>query len=111
MKGNGSKMRTTRRTFIARSAGIALLAMAGREALSAPAQVEESEPSAQALGYRADASHVDRAKYPRFQDGQRCGNCQFYQGKPNDAGAQCALFGARQVSAAGWCNAYQAKVS
>jgi hypothetical protein len=111
MKESGSKMRTTRRTFVVRTAGIAMLAMTGREALSALAQLEESDPSAQALGYRADASHVDRAKYPRFKDGQRCGNCQFSQGKPGDASAQCALFGARHVSAAGWCDAYQARLS
>jgi hypothetical protein len=102
-------MRTHRRTFIIHSIGAAALAIAGRSAWAAPAQLQESDPAAQALGYKADATHVDRTKYPRFSDNQRCSNCQFYQGKPTDASALCALFGAKQVSAAGWCSGYQAR--
>ncbi|WP_425497755.1 high-potential iron-sulfur protein [Paraburkholderia ultramafica] len=83
--------------------------MAAGTARAAPAQLQESDPAAQALGYRTDASRVDHAKYPRYSGNQRCANCQFYQGKPTDANALCALFGAKQVSGAGWCNAYQAR--
>ncbi len=101
--------RTTRRTFILQTAGIAALALTARSSRAAGAQLQETDPAAQALGYTADASHVDRAKYPRFAAGQRCANCQFYQGKPADASALCALFGAKQVSGAGWCSAYQAR--
>jgi len=102
-------MRTTRRSFIMHIAGIAAVAVVSRPALAAPMLLDETDPSAQALGYTADATHVDRAKYPRFNEKQRCGNCQFYQGKPSDASAQCALFGAKQVSGNGWCNAYQSR--
>jgi hypothetical protein len=102
-------MRTTRRSFIMHTVGIAAVAAVGRPALAAATLVDETDPAAQALGYTADASHVDRAKYPRFNEKQRCGNCQFYQGKPSDTSAQCALFGARQVSGDGWCNAYQSR--
>jgi hypothetical protein len=102
--------RTTRRTFILQTAGMTALAFGGRAAWAAGAQLQETDPAAQALGYRADASHVDRAKYPRYAAGQRCGNCQYFQGRPGDPSALCALFGAKQVSGAGWCNAYQARV-
>ncbi|ASW03263.1 high-potential iron-sulfur protein [Paraburkholderia aromaticivorans] len=102
-------MRTLRRTFMIHSIGAAALAITGRSVRAAPAQLQESDPAAQALGYKADAAHVDRTKYPRFSNNQRCANCQFYQGKPTDANALCALFGARQVSGTGWCNAYQAR--
>lgn len=102
-------MRTQRRTFIVHSIGAAALAITGRAVWAASPQLQESDPAAQALGYKADATHVDRAKYPRFSNNQRCANCQFYQGKPPDTSALCALFGAKQVSGAGWCNAYQAR--
>jgi hypothetical protein len=101
-------MRTNRRTFMIHSIGGAALAITGRSVWAAP-QLQESDPAAQALGYKADASHVDHTKYPRFTNNQHCGNCQFYQGKPADANALCSLFGAKQVSGAGWCNAYQAR--
>ena len=102
-------MRTHRRTFMLHSIGAAALAITGRPVWAAPPQLQESDPAAQALGYKTDAAHVDRTKYPHFSDNQRCANCQFFQGKPTDASALCALFGAKQVSGTGWCNAYQAR--
>ncbi|AJZ62199.1 high-potential iron-sulfur protein [Paraburkholderia fungorum] len=102
-------MRTPRRTFLIHSIGATALAITGRYAWAAPSQLQESDPAAQALGYKANANQVDRTKYPHFSDNQRCANCQFYQGKPADANALCALFGAKQVSGAGWCKAYQAR--
>ena len=102
-------MRTPRRHFVLHSVGAAALAITGRAVWAAPPQLQESDPAAQALGYRSDATHVDRSKYPRYSDKQRCANCQFFQGKPADASALCALFGPKQVSGAGWCNAYQAR--
>lgn len=102
-------MRTHRRTFMFHSIGAAALAITGRSAWAAPTQLQESDPAAQALGYKTDAARVDRTKYPHFSDSQRCANCQFYQGKPADANALCALFGAKQVNGAGWCKAYQAR--
>jgi transposase len=102
-------MRTLRRTFMIRSIGAAALAITGPSVWAAPAQLQESDPAARALRYKADATHVDHAKYPHFSNNQHCANCQFYQGKPADANALCALFGAKEVSATGWCNAYRAR--
>jgi hypothetical protein len=100
-------MTNLRRTFMIQSIGAAALALARRPVWAA--SLQESDPAAQALGYTADASRVVPSMYPHFSHNQRCSNCQFYQGKPADASALCALFGARQVSGAGWCKAYQAR--
>jgi hypothetical protein len=103
-------MNANRRSFVLQAFGTVALAALGRSATAASSMLSESDASARVLGYVADASHADRAKYPRYQVGQRCGNCRFYQGKPSGTSAQCALFGAKQVSGGGWCNAYQARV-
>ena len=101
-------MRATRRLFIAHAVIASALAVTGRAAWAAD-ELQESDPAAQALGYRIDASRVDSAKYPRFKSNQRCANCQFYQGAPSETSARCALFGAKEVRATGWCNGYQAR--
>lgn len=49
--------------------------------------VAETYPQAAALGYKADASKVDKAKFPEYAAGQVCDNCALYQGK-----AGCSLF-------------------
>ncbi len=79
------------------------------EARADAAPVVESDTNAQALGYKTDASKVDRAKYPKFQAGQACANCQFFQGKAGDATAPCTIFAGKLVNAKGWCSAYVKK--
>ncbi|HYA20911.1 MAG TPA: high-potential iron-sulfur protein [Burkholderiales bacterium] len=73
------------------------------------AQVNESDPTAQSLGYKHDASKVDKAKFPKYAAGQSCSNCQLYQGKPGDAWGPCPIFGGKNVNAKGWCSAYVKK--
>ena len=102
-------MKSSRRSFMISVVGVASSLVLPHEAWADAAPVLESDANAQSLGYRTDAGKVDRAKYPKFQAGQTCANCQFFQGKPTDASALCALFGAKQVSGTGWCNAYQAR--
>ena len=101
---------TTRRAFIQ------ILPLAGAAALCANAawaadvpQVDPKDPQAVALGYVADASKADKARFPRYATGQACGACQLYQGKPADASAPCALFGGKHVSGKAWCSAYVKK--
>jgi hypothetical protein len=93
------------------SVGVAsTLALGSRTALAADAaKVTESDPTAQALGYKEDASKVDKAKYAKYAAGQDCGNCQFFQGKPADAYAPCPMFSNKQVASKGWCSAYVKK--
>lgn len=101
-------MKQSRRTFLLTSLGaVSALALSSREASAADTpMVSESDPTAQALGYKADASRVDKPKYPKYAAGQDCANCSFYQGKPTDAAAPCPMFGGKRVAGKGWCNAY-----
>lgn len=75
----------------------------------AQAMVDEKDPTAQSLGYHADASKIDNAKQPKHQAGQVCAGCQLYQGKAGDAAGPCPIFAGKQVSAKGWCTAFVKK--
>ena len=63
----------------------------------------------QVVGYKADATKVDKAKYPKYAAGQNCTNCALYQGKAGSASGGCGLFPGKQVSAKGWCSAWAKK--
>ncbi len=65
----------------------------------------EDDATAMALGYKADASTVDAAKYATYKEGQNCGNCLQYQGKEDASGA-CAIFPGKLVAKAGWCQVW-----
>jgi High potential iron-sulfur protein len=103
-------MKTSRRTFLISSVGVASTLALSRSAFAADTpKVAETDPTAQALGYKADASKVDKAKFTKYASGQDCGNCSFYQGKAGEAFAPCPMFANKQVAAAGWCSAYNKK--
>ncbi|MFM1990114.1 MAG: hypothetical protein RJA99_3071 [Pseudomonadota bacterium] len=98
-----------RRTFLIRAVGVSGAAVLGTTAHAQAQMVAENDPQAQALGYKADATKVDKAKQPKYAAGQLCSNCAVYQGKGNDAAGPCALFPGKQVAAKGWCSAYAKK--
>ena len=75
----------------------------------AQALLDEKDAQAVALGYVADAKHVDVKKYTKFGAGQNCGSCALYQGKPTDQVGGCPLFAGKQVAGAGWCSAWVKK--
>lgn len=104
-------MTMNRRTFVIQSAlGTAALASAGAHAADAPVKLAEADAQATAMGYKLDASKVDKAKWPKYASGQLCSNCQLYQSKSSqDAFGGCPIFGSKQVAAKGWCNAYVKK--
>jgi hypothetical protein len=102
-------MKATRRTFLISSIGMASALALTRTAFADAPTVSESDPTAQALGYKNDASQVDKAKFARYAAGQDCGNCSFFQGKAGDAAGACPMFAGKQVSAKGWCSAYNKK--
>ncbi|MCC8393467.1 high-potential iron-sulfur protein [Paraburkholderia sp. MMS20-SJTR3] len=102
-------MRSSRRTFLITSIGVASTFALSRQAFADAPKVSESDPTAQALGYREDASKVDKAKFAKFAAGQDCGNCSFFQGKAGDAYGGCPMFAGKQVAAKGWCSAYNKK--
>lgn len=102
-------MKSSRRTFLITSIGVASSLALSRQAFADAPKVSESDPTAVALGYKNDAAQVDKAKYAKYAAGQQCNNCQFFQGKPADAWAPCPMFGGKQVSGKGWCSAYTKK--
>lgn len=102
-------MPLTRRCFMILATSVASTTVfSGRSQAAAPV-LSESDPTAQSLGYKTDASKVDKAKFPRYQAGQTCANCQLYQGKAGSEMGPCPTYGGKQVYAKGWCNAWVKK--
>ena len=100
----------SRRAFVLTVvAGSSALAASRVSAQAAAPVLTETDPQAAALGYKADNTQVDKAKYPQHAAGQVCGGCNFFQGKPTDTMAPCQLFAGKQVSSKGWCTAYAKK--
>ena len=94
-------MKNTRRQFLIMSAaGAATLSL--NNLAHAQAMVAETDPQAQALGYKADTTKVDAKKYPKHAATQRCDNCALWQAKGAAAAGGCSLFAGKQVAAAGW---------
>jgi hypothetical protein len=102
-------MSVSRRAFIEN--GVILIAACGMCSVgwSDPALLSESDPAAAALGYKADATKVDKAKYPQYAAGQSCSNCALYQGASGAAAGLCPVFAGKQVAGAGWCASYSKK--
>lgn len=100
---------TSRRQFIRiiPLAGVSLVA--GQTAFAADApMLDEKDATATALGYVADATKVNKAKFASYAAGQDCATCQLYQGKADPAGV-CPLFAGKRVAAKGWCSAHANK--
>ena len=73
--------------------------------------MDEKDPTASALAYINDATKVDKAKFPKYADGQNCGNCALYQGAAGSAQGGCPLFPGKNVAAVAWCSAYAKKTA
>jgi hypothetical protein len=101
---------TSRRQFVVTllPATAAMLALS-RTAQAQAAKLEETDPTAVALGYKHDATKVDAKKFPTYVAGHVCSGCSLFQGKPTDAWAPCAIFAGKQVNAKGWCSAWAKK--
>jgi hypothetical protein len=97
-----------RRVFMMQAvAGCAALGVAVQA--NAQAALAETDPQAVGLGYKADATKVDKAKQPKYAAGQTCSNCALYQGAAGSAAGGCPLFGTKQVAGKGWCSAWAKK--
>ena len=96
-------------TVVAGGSALAASRVSAQAAAPAAPVLSEADPQAVALGYKADNTKVDKAKYPQHVAGQMCSGCNFYQGKPADAMAPCQLFAGKQVAAKGWCSAFAKK--
>lgn len=103
---------SNRRIFIARAlASGGAIAALGAQAQAKPPMLDEKDPQAAALGYVADTTKVDKKKYPKHTNDQKCNNCQLYQGKATDAAAACTLFAGKHVAGPGWCSAWAKKAA
>lgn len=102
---------TSRRSFVFVAIPAAALAAAAARSASAqqPARLAETDAAAVALGYRHDATQVDKAKWPTFAPGRVCANCNLFAAKGNEEWAPCAAVGNRLVNAKGWCAAWVKK--
>jgi hypothetical protein len=103
---------STRRSFVLTvvAGGSALAASRSFAQAAAPA-LSEADPQATALGYKADNTKVDKAKFPQHAANQMCSGCNLYQGKATDAAGPCQLFAGKQVAAKGWCSAWVKKAA
>ena len=100
-------MKINRRTFTLQAmlGGAGLVAMDVTHAQAS--LLLESNPQASALGYKADASKIESANFPKYTAGQKCTSCQMFRAKqPDTASGSCAIFPGKLVSAEGWCNAF-----
>ena len=71
--------------------------------------LEESDPVANALGYRHDTRQVDAAKYPTHKPDQICAGCNFAGAPQADGWVPCTLFPGKSVAPKGWCLSWSAK--
>ena len=97
---------SSRRRFIKISTAALAAAPLANVLLSGAAQaadaLSESDPTAVALGYKADAT-----KAPKRTDKTAfCNNCNLYSGKAGAADGPCSIFGGKLVNAKGWCTAW-----
>lgn len=99
---------TNRRQFMIQTCLGSGAMLAGHSFADVP-MLAETEPQAVALGYKANATKVDKAKFPKYAAEQVCSNCVLYQGKPTDAAGGCPLFAGKQVAGKGWCSAWAKK--
>ena len=106
MKKTSTEFSSGRRVFMLNVATTGLLIGAAAN-VSAQDMVSESDPQAAGLGYKTDATKVDKSKQPEYAAGQICGNCALYQGSGPVGG--CSLFGAKKVAGPGWCSAWAKK--
>ena len=100
----------TRRNFMRLlSVGSATVLVSAVAEAADPPMLDEKDPVAMSLGYVADATKANKAKFPKYEAGQACSNCALYQGKAGAAAGACPLYAGKQVSAKGWCSAYAKK--
>lgn len=101
---------TNRRIFLKNVSQVLAISAVGLPIVSraeAP-KVDENDPQAASLGYKADTKQVDSKKFPSHDNTQSCGNCQLYLGGTAASGP-CPIFTGKTVEATAWCSAYSKK--
>lgn len=72
-------------------------------------ELQESDPEAIALQYKADAAKVDRTKSPSYKPGQTCATCSLFVPEAGSPRGACQVILGKDVTAVGWCNAWEKK--
>ena len=72
-------------------------------------RVEESDPTAVALGYVHDGSQI--AEATRGNDANICLTCRFYSDPNATDWGPCVLFPGKSVAAIGWCRTWTVRLS
>ncbi len=104
----------TRRHLVMGSLMIPLVNITRPVFAQAP-KLDESDPTAMALGYYHDVADIDATRFPRRStepggENQFCDNCILYTGPVGeDEWGPCALFPGKVVAAKGWCNVWAPK--
>ena len=116
MQFDKDRVSVTRRKFMRNSALIASSAIVVNHsyAEAPPSILQEDEPIALALGYKADATSVDTAKYPKRQgekgEVQFCSTCSLYAEHGSSGYGTCTAIPSKLVAGSGWCNAWIPKL-
>jgi len=87
------------------AAALQVAAVSRRSTAAELPRLDESEPSAKALGYVHDAGTVESAT--RGGSDRVCATCRFYT-EPAEAWGPCTLFPGKSVAAKGWCKGWVA---
>jgi High potential iron-sulfur protein len=104
-------MRLSRRAFLENSViAVAAVGVSSVALADSSPMLSESDPIAVALGYKANASTVDKAKFTQYAAGQSCSNCALYMGAAGASSGPCTIYAGKSVSATGWCASYTKKV-
>ncbi len=109
MASQFSQSKSSRRVFMMQVVAASSLLGVVASAQAAGPMVVETDAQAMSLGYKADATKVDKTKYAKYAAGQACSSCALYQGKAADAAGGCGIFPGKQVAGKGWCSAYAKK--
>ena len=99
---------SSRRVFMMQVATAAGAVMVMGEAW-AQAMVDEKDPEAVGLAYKACGTKGDTAKNPNVVAGTNRANCALCQAKAGAAAGACPLFAGKQVAAKAWCSAWAKK--
>jgi secreted PhoX family phosphatase len=74
--------------------------------------VSETDPVANAVGYKADVSKIDFKKYPKRKlpeaKNQQCKTCALYT-PVNASWGKCQLLASGLVTSIGWCGSWSKK--
>ena len=104
-ESSNSRRRFFKITAIGLAAAPFATALMSGAARAAAVPVKETDPTAAALGYVADATKSTK----RTDKAAMCSTCSLFSGKAGAADGPCTIFQGNLVNAKGWCTAWVKK--